>query len=134
MKLILKASNFRNSFQYDTTFNLTGLYVSIISWIHPFLQKGRNKGNVPVPLFYYFHERKSEITHNFFWNFICQEFEIIKNKGWIVTDCEDSFRNSIKRFLPEVPLIRCWKHLFKSIEFWLRANGGKLEDVGFYTE
>ena len=40
IKKILKAFDGEKiNFQYDTTFNLTGYYTSILSFVHPFLVK-----------------------------------------------------------------------------------------------
>lgn len=66
---VIKSSKKLVNLQYDTTFNLTGLYVSVITMIHPFLQNSA-KRSVPVPLIYHFHERKTLAAHTYFFNFI----------------------------------------------------------------
>ena len=60
----------------------------------------RNDGNVPVLLSY-------------------SEFEFI-----VTLIVKKVSENAIKKLLPEVSIIRCWKHLFKSLEFRIRSNGG----------
>jgi hypothetical protein len=57
----------RVCFQYDTTFNLTGYYTSILSFIHPILVKHNSDTSPPVPLAYFYHEKKYEKTHCEFW-------------------------------------------------------------------
>jgi hypothetical protein len=49
-----------------------------------------------------------------------------------VTDCERAFRNAIKKTFPNLPLLRCWKHLFAAIERCVRAKGGSVFDIGRY--
>ena len=65
---ILKACPSDNSvlFQYDTTFTLTCLYVSILSFIHPMLWKANTTKSPIIPLAYFFHEKKYEKTHDEF--------------------------------------------------------------------
>lgn len=52
--------------EYDTTFNLTDFYVSILTFVHPFLLNRFDK-SPPIPLFYYFHTKKFTETHEDFW-------------------------------------------------------------------
>ena len=106
---ILKAVNKRILLQYDTTFNLTSFYVSILVMIHPFLVNATTKTSPPIPIAEFFHERKTELTHDEFWRFNYQNFPEINDKFCTITDCEDSFRNSIKKLFSNMPL--CWNHL-----------------------
>lgn len=46
-KKILKTANKRVVVQYDTTFNLTGYYASILNIIHPFLINAVTKAPPP---------------------------------------------------------------------------------------
>ncbi|RNA44067.1 hypothetical protein BpHYR1_014825 [Brachionus plicatilis] len=93
----------RVCFQYDTTFNLTGYYVSK--------------------------------THNEFWRYIKDILPEIEEVGFIVTDCEDGFRNAIRHHLPNIPLFRCWNHFWKSLERWVVSNKRmSSDDVGFYCD
>ena len=32
-----------------------------------------------------------------------------------------------------MPIYRCWNHLYKAVERWLKAHGGKNDDVQFYS-
>ena len=57
-------------FQYDTTFTLTGLYISVLSYIHPFLVKNNTNTSPVIPLAYFYHEKKYEKTHNEFFRFV----------------------------------------------------------------
>jgi transposase-like protein len=54
--------------------------------------------------------------------------------GAMVTDCEDAFRNSIKKNFPDMPLFRCWNHLWGNIERFVKGKGGNEIDVTFYTD
>ena len=59
--------NNRVCFQYDTTFNLTAYYVSVLIFIHPILVLSTSEKSSPIPLAYFYHEKKFEKTHNEFW-------------------------------------------------------------------
>jgi hypothetical protein len=48
------------------------------------------------------------------------------------TDGEIGFRNSIIRYLPNIPLLRCWKHLWSSLTVWVKHATGKESDIGIY--
>ena len=115
---------------YDTTFALCKFYVSIVSFVHPFLINS-NGSNPVIPLFFYFHSRKLTSTHDTFWKFFSQKVgpKVIE-KIFIVTDCEDAIRSAIRRSLPDVPLLRCWNHLFEATKRWLKEHKGE-KDQGF---
>ena len=57
----------------------------------------------------------------------------IETHGYIVTDCEIGMRNAIKTVFPNVPLLRCWNHIWNAFEGFLIRNKG-LKDLGFYVE
>ena len=50
-------SSDRVCFQFDTTFNLTGYYVSVLLYIHPILVIDNTDKAQPIPFAYYFHEK-----------------------------------------------------------------------------
>jgi hypothetical protein len=130
---IAQQLDFKVNVQYDTTFNLTDYYVSVLSWVHPFLinTKGRSP---PIPLFYFFHQRKFTETHQAFFNFFSEKVGSMCRHIFIITDCEDAMRTAIKTCLAKynIVVIRCWLHLSKSIERWLHVHGGR-SDVGYYV-
>lgn len=33
-----------------------------------------------------------------------------------------------------MPILRCWNHLWGSVERWLKSKGGRKEDIGFYSD
>jgi hypothetical protein len=68
VKKTLRASKSRVCFQYDTTFDLAGYYVSILTMIHPFIIKseGRSEIQPPIPVAFLFHERKHQQAHEDF--------------------------------------------------------------------
>lgn len=53
-------------FQFDTTFNLTGYYVSVLIVLHPILILNNTEKSPPIALAYFFHEKKYEKSHNEF--------------------------------------------------------------------
>ena len=46
---------------------------------------------------------------------------------FILTDGEDWIRNAIKKYMQNVPLLRCWKHFFGTTAEWLRRNLFEIE-------
>ena len=78
--------------------------------------------------------RKSSKKHNEFSSYIYNVLPELNDVAFFVTECEIGFRNAIKKFFPDAPLLRCWKLLWASIERWVRKNGGKAEGVGFYCD
>lgn len=134
IKKMLKAANKRILLQYDTTFNLTGYYASILNLMHPFLINAVTKKPPPIPIAVYFHELKSEKVHRHFWRWIQDEYPELDEKCCMITDCEKAIRNSISSCFPNMPLFRCWNHLWSSTERWIRSNGGDDSTVGFYID
>lgn len=61
-----KNLNIKLCLEYDTTFNLSGYYVSILTAIHPLLVN-KDMVHPPIPIAYYYHEKKYESTHEAFW-------------------------------------------------------------------
>lgn len=120
--------------EYDTTFGLSGYYVSILTAIHPLLI---NKNNVhpPIAISYYYHEKKYEVTHEAFWVHFVQFIGDLIEHTFVVTDCEDGIRIAIKNATKNfnIKVIRCWKHLNKAIEAWIRRHKGNEYDVAFYV-
>ena len=110
-------------FQYDTTFNLTDFYVSILNMIHPMLLNDKNV-SPPFPVFYYYHEKKFKETHETFWYYFKSRMGKLIDNIFIITDCEDAIRSAIKNCLSEynLSLYRCWKHLWSAIEAWIRSR------------
>ena len=97
--------------QYDTTFNLTSLYTSILNMIHPYLINTNNHSSPPIPIAEYFHELKTEQAHEELMRFLSRSFPEINEKCAMITDCEKSIRNAIKTHFHNMPLLRCWNHL-----------------------
>ena len=60
--------------------------------------------------------------------------DLMCTKGCMVTDCEIGFRNAIKRYLPSMPLFRCWNHFWSSTDAWIRKHNGTMTDVRFYCD
>ena len=51
----------------------------------------------------------------------------------IVTDDEKGIVGSIKKTLPNLKWLRCWKHLFQDTRRWLRNHGAPLKDIEVYV-
>ncbi len=69
----MKRQKIKVIFNNDTTFNLTGYYVTILSFQHPMLEKDEKPGVSPViPLGYLFHEKKNNDAHSYFWQWIAK--------------------------------------------------------------
>jgi hypothetical protein len=76
-KLIAKMNKLgrKITFNNDTEFNLTGFYVTLLSYQHPMLEKDKHPGVSPcIPLGYFFHEKKNQNSHMYFWKFISEVY------------------------------------------------------------
>lgn len=124
-KKAIAAANKRVCLQYDTTFNLTDYYVSSLTYIHPLLHNSSNV-SPPIPLGQLFHEKKHEESHDYFWQYVYKNFPEFDDKAFLVTDCEDGLRNAARKYFPNMPILRCWNHLWQSVERWIRGKGGKV--------
>jgi hypothetical protein len=79
--------------QYDTTFNLTGYYLSILSFVKPFLLNKTTKAHLFIPLGVLFHEKKYQKCNEDFWRYVSEILPELGVKAFIVTDCEVGIRN-----------------------------------------
>ena len=106
----------------------TGLY-------NPILIKVNSEKSPTIQLAYFIHEKKHEKAHCEFWRYIADIMPELEHVGYIITDCEEAFRNTIKKNFPNIPLLRCWNHFYKSIERW-KHKSRKLssEEVGIYCD
>ena len=107
--------------------------MSVLANKHPLIKKA-NDISPAIPLAYFFHERKTEETHFDFFIYIKSVFPEIEFFCFIVTDDELSFRNAVKKVFPEIKILRCWKHLWGSVERWIRSHSGKVGDLTFYID
>ena len=99
-KAVLKLFDINNRvcFQFDTTFGLTGYYVSTLNFVHPCLVNNNTTISPAIPLCYFFHEKKFEKTHNEFWSHIYDVLPELNDVAFFVKDCERGYRNAIKKF------------------------------------
>ncbi|CAF1130038.1 unnamed protein product, partial [Brachionus calyciflorus] len=67
---LLKASRSEICIEYDTTFILTGYYVSVLSFIHSFQKFSSKNSSPPIPLVFLVHEKKYEEMHDDFWRYM----------------------------------------------------------------
>ncbi|RNA02345.1 hypothetical protein BpHYR1_007525 [Brachionus plicatilis] len=103
--------------------------------MHPILVIKNNEKPPSIVLAFFVHEKKFERSHNEFWRFIGEILPEMSDLGYIVTVCEDAFRNAIKIYFPNIPLLRCWNHFWKSTERWIISNKKfTTDDVGFYCD
>ena len=82
--------------------------------MHPILVHNNSEKAPSVVLAFFLHEKKFERSHNEFWRYMSEVLHELSELGYIVTDSEDAFMNAIKRYFPNVPLLRCWNHFWKS--------------------
>ena len=127
---IVECSDTKVLVNYHTT-SLCKIYLSIISFVHPFLIS-INGSNPVIPLFFYFHSKKLTLSNDTLWKFFSQKIgpKIIE-KIFFVTECDDAIRSAIRRSMPNVTLLRCWKHLFEATKRWLKEHKGE-KDQEFY--
>lgn len=106
--------------QYDTTFNLGDVYVSVL------VVRFQEMENAPVvPLMLMLHEKKNNKTHDLFFRNVAQYFpELLSAKNiYLVTDEEKAFLKAIRDNLPDLDSYRCWNHLMDNAKFKLGKLG-----------
>lgn len=126
---LLKFSNSRVMFVYDTTFNLCKYFVSpLLCKFSYFVQEPS------IPLAFFMHEKKTESSHNQFFRTISELIPVLKNKdkAFFATDHEDAFRNAIKTHFPESVVLRCWNHLLNNVRDWIKKHDGRQLDSKVY--
>ena len=76
------------------------------------------------PVFYMLHEAKTAEVHNSFWDQVLKYVpELAKaNRVYIVTDEEKAIVNAIRSRLPDLPLFRCWNHVWQNIKRKLKND------------
>ena len=112
-------------FQYDTTFNLGDVYVSVL------VVQFKEMENAPViPLMFMLHERKTNETHDFFFRKVAQHFSelVTANNIYVVTDEDKAFLNAIYTHLSDIDAFRCWNHLIVNAKFKLGKLGITSQD------
>jgi len=100
---------------YDTTFNMGDFYLKVLLYRHTEF----NESPV-IPLAFLIHERKLNSTHiNFlmYMKSVCHELANSQHL-LIVTDNEQTIRNSLHTVLPELRAFLCWNHLFQVCIFF----------------
>lgn len=65
IKKAIDSTSTRIPLQYDKTFNLTGFYVSPLTFLHPFLLTD-NDAPPRIPIAFHFHEKKG---NKFSWQY-----------------------------------------------------------------
>ena len=112
---------------YDTTFNLTGFYVSVLVLKHPLLSDDQNNDAV-IPLIYFYHELKNEEVHKWFFSRVNELLPNLESCCFFVTDEELAIRNGIRVNFPSIKILRCWNHLWSSMKRWILSHGGNKEN------
>jgi len=114
----------RQLLAYDTTFNLSQCYVSVLVMRNVLME-----GDPIIPVAYLIHQHKDLAAHKGFWELMSSELNLSKrsNDLVIITDKETSIRKAITDVLPAARLYLCHNHLLKNIEQWIDKNPSKLE-------
>ena len=113
---------------YDTTFQLGDFYLSTLTFRHTLFE------NDPViPVAFLLHERKHTSCHQEFFDVCCKLLPALKRTCKpIVTDEEQAYINVISKSMPAAPHLRCWNHVVKAAERWLRRHGATSDDMDVY--
>ncbi len=56
------------------------------------------------------------------YRYISEVLPKMETTGFMVTDYEVAFINALKKYFLNMPLLRCWKHLWGSIEKWVMTK------------
>ena len=97
---------------YDTTFNLGDFYVSFLIF------KETEFLDMPIiPLFYFIHDRKLQVVHEIFFQFVADMIPQLKEdpqRVFLVCDNEIAICNALASALPLLDNFRCWRHVQKN--------------------
>ena len=113
---------------YDTTFQLGDFYLSTLTFRHTLFEK-----DPVIPAAFLLHERKHMSCHQEFFDVCCKLIPALKTTHKpIVTDEEQAYVKVISKSMPAAPHLRCWNHVVKATERWLRRHGATSDDVDVY--
>ena len=103
----------------DTTFFPGRFYLTVLVF-----RQTEFKEMPTFPVFYMLHEAKTAEVHNSFWDQVLKYVpELAKaNRVYIVTDEEKAIVNAIRSRLPDLPLFRCWNHVWQNIKRKLKND------------
>lgn len=103
---------------YDTTFNLTTYYVSILC-----MKNIEFEEEPLVPIFYFIHQRRYGEEHEFNWEHVITKLLTFHENIGITTDRERAIINSIKKILEKKDIANnlffCNNHILKNIDHWI---------------
>ena len=86
-----------------------------------------------IPVAFLLHERKHTSCHQEFFDVCCKLLPARKRTCKpIVTDEEQAYINVISKSMPAAPHLRCWNHVVKAAERWLRRHGATSDDMDVY--
>lgn len=105
----------------DTTFNMTSLFVTVVTIRNIYLD-----GNPLMPLFFLLHARKTESTFKFFFkDFVFKRLKL-NSVTPIVSDRDKGLVNALSETLKAIGYegnyLFCGIHLITDIKFWLRKE------------
>ena len=82
------------------------------------------------------HERKLVHTHEELFHIMREKVPSLGKLSTIpmVTDGEQAIITAIQNKLPNINLVRCWNHIIRDIQSWLKLHGGKATDLSFYCD
>ena len=118
---------------YDTTFQLGDFYVSSLIFRHLIF-----KDKPCIPVAFLLHERKFAHTHVELFHVMRERVPSLRKLSTIplVTDGEQTIIAAIrnKLSLPNINLVRCWNHIIRDIQSWLKQHEGKATHLSFYCD
>jgi len=115
----------------DTTFNLGDFYVTPVTVQDPEFEE-----NPTFTLGFLLHDRKLEETHDEFFRLLVKHLPELRTatNAYFTTDGEKALVLAIQKWLPNIPVFRCWNHVITDCKFKLKKlNITSKETVGRYV-
>jgi len=103
---------------YDTTFQLGDFYVSPLIFRNILF-----KEQPSIPVAFLLHERKFTQTHEELIHVVSEQVPTLQKFQPtipLVTVGQKAIIAAIKTKFPNIQLVRCWNHLIKDIQHWLK--------------
>ena len=127
-RILLIESPSAQLLSYDTTFQLGDFYISVLAFRHVLFKEAP-----VIPACFLIHERKFQSAHEQLFTICCKQVSSLQTTTKpIVTDEEQAFVNTMKKYLVNSPHLRCWNHIFRDLKRWLQTHGAPTLDISIY--
>ena len=114
---------------YDTTYELGGLFVSVLSYQHIIFE-----GNKVIPIAFMLHEKRDAKFHERFFRVLGENVpNLLKTSSPFICDRESGIKKAMNIVFPNIPVVHCWTHIRTDVKIWVKKHCGNQDDISVYT-